>query len=315
MRRAGSPVHASRGPRIAKSTPAACEQLRGRPRGLARALVVRRRAADPVEDSGARVAGLEHAHVEALRPGGALGLRLAPRVATGARRRAASARPRGEARLDHHQVAAQVDDVVDVLDVDRALAHAGAAGDAVPDDLLELRASATSGRRRLPSSPGERLRALREEVVADAHDQQLRRQRLVGRVGRAGVLAAAALRARERVHHLLPGQVLDRPDAEAHVLLGRLLVEPQRLEPAARARAAEVDVDRRGDDVQVLGVRQVGEEAEDEQHVRPHETRSAPRCLPSPNRSRAFATGDQRRHSLSPSAMRGVHSSSVIRSR
>ena len=36
-------------------------------------------------------------------------------------------------------------------------------------------------------------------------------------------------------------------------------------------RAAEVDVERRGRDVQVLGVREVGEEAEDDQHVRPHE--------------------------------------------
>ena len=100
---------------------------------------------------------------------------------------------------------------------------------------------------------------------------ELWRQRLAREVGRAGVLAAPALGARERVHHLLPRQVLDGPDAEAHLLLGQLLVEAQRLEPAARARAAEVDVDRRSRDVQVLGVRQVDEEAEDQQHVRPRE--------------------------------------------
>ena len=133
-----------------------------------------------------------------------------------------------EARLDHHQVAPQVDDVVDVLDVDRARLHAGAARHAVPRHLLELRRRRD---RRAFVVARERLRPLREQVVAHAHDHELGRQRLAGEVGRAGVLAAPALGARERVHHLLPRQVLDGPDAEAHLLLGQLLVE------AAAARA------------------------------------------------------------------------------
>jgi len=45
-----------------------------------------------------------------------------------------------EARLDHHQVAAEVDDVVDVLDRDWARLHAGAAGDAIPHRLGRNRA-------------------------------------------------------------------------------------------------------------------------------------------------------------------------------
>ena len=41
----------------------------------------------------------------------------------------------GEVRLDEHLVAAHVDDVVDVLDVDRALLDAGAAGHAGPEHV------------------------------------------------------------------------------------------------------------------------------------------------------------------------------------
>ena len=161
---------------------------------------------------------------------------------------------------------------------------AGAAGDAVPDDVVgdRVRHQRRDSALAAASSSGPS----REQLVAQPHDQQLRRQLLAGRVGRADVLAAAALGARERVDHLLPGQVGDRPGAEAGSRLGHVLVEAQRLEPAARARAPEEDVDRRGDDVQVLRVGQVGEEAEDEQHVRPDEARArASSCrAPSPNR-------------------------------
>ena len=136
IRRAGSPVHDSRGPRIATSSPACSEQRRGRAGGRARALVERGGAADPVEDLGRRVAGLEHAHVEPFRPVGPLGLRLAPRVRRALDVAEHRARLGREARLDHHEVAAQVDDVVDVLDRDGALLDAGAAGDAVPDDVV-----------------------------------------------------------------------------------------------------------------------------------------------------------------------------------
>ena len=93
IRRAGSPVQPSRGPRIATSRPARDEKLRGRARRLARALVERRCAAHPVEDRRRRVAGLEHPHVEALGPRRPLGLRLAPRVRRPRRRPAASSRP------------------------------------------------------------------------------------------------------------------------------------------------------------------------------------------------------------------------------
>src|SRR6476619_5530125 len=48
-------------------------------------------------------------------------------------------------------------------------------------------------------------------------------------------------------------------------------VDLELLEVAARAVLREVDVGRGGDDVQVLGLRQIGEETEHDQHVRPDE--------------------------------------------
>jgi hypothetical protein len=116
----------------------------------------------------------------------------------------------------------------------------------------------------------QELRSLREELVADAHDQELRAQLLARRVRGADVLAAPALGARHRVDHLLPRQVGDRGGAEAH---RRLVLdgEVERLEPPPRARAPEPDVDRGGGDVEVLRVRQVGEEPQDQQDVGPDE--------------------------------------------
>ena len=108
-----------------------------------------------------------------------------------------------------------------------------------------------------------------EQVVAEPHDQELRREVLARRPRRAGILAAAALGARVGVDDLLPGHVRDGARAHPDVLLGALLVEPQRLQPPARAGAPEVDVEDGRHDVQVLGARQVGQEAEDDEDVRP----------------------------------------------
>ena len=82
--------------------------------------------------------------------------------------------------------------------------------------------------------------------------------------------AASALGAGVAVEQVLPRQLLDVARAElldvgleVHVAHGALRARP--------ARVREEHVDERRRDVQVLGVRQVVEEGEDEQRVRPPE--------------------------------------------
>ncbi len=105
--------------------------------------------------------------------------------------------------------------------------------------------------------------------VADAHDQFLGVERLAGVVGRAGLLAAAALGAGEPVEQVLPAEVLERLEPERRILV--LEVELRQL--AARRELAEEDVREGGRDVQVLAERQVAEERGDQRDVRPPQDR------------------------------------------
>ena len=89
---------------------------------------------------------------------------------------------------------------------------------------------------------------------------ELRRERLAGVPGRALALAATALGAGREVEHALPGEVLD-PAAAEDVVLARVLevdllaARLHRRQRAQRLREAlGRDVDRRGEDVQVLAV-------------------------------------------------------------
>ena len=110
---------------------------------------------------------------------------------------------------------------------------------------------------------GEGVGRLRERVVAQVQDQHLGRQRLLGVPRRALRLATTALGAGRHVEQALPAEVLDRPDAERGVLVevvdvvegDRLAVVRQRLDGTERDRLAlEEHVERRHEDVQVLGV-------------------------------------------------------------
>src|SRR6185437_5282537 len=112
------------------------EQLRGGDRRLPGPFIERRRAADPEQDLGRLLARLQDADVQTLRPLRAVALWLAPRVGPAVDVAQHRRRLVRESRLDHYEVAAQVDDVVDVLDADRALAHARAARDAVPHHVV-----------------------------------------------------------------------------------------------------------------------------------------------------------------------------------
>ena len=112
------------------------QQLRRRDRSFSCALVERGRAADPEQHVGSRLTRLQHSNPQPLRPLHPIGLRLAPGIRRSVDVAQHRARLFGESRLDHHEVAPEVDDVVDVLDVHRALAHARTACDAVPHDVI-----------------------------------------------------------------------------------------------------------------------------------------------------------------------------------
>ena len=122
-----------------------------------------------------------------------------------------------EPRLHQHLVAAHVDDGVDVLDVDGALLDAAAARRARPEHVgvdrrgHQRRDVAVALAAEQPVGRGE-------HVVAQAHDQELRTERLARRPRGTDALAAPALGAGREVEHLLPGEVLDLAGAEDRVL-------------------------------------------------------------------------------------------------
>src|SRR5690606_10097915 len=182
--------------------------------------------------------------------------------------------------LDHDLVAAHVDDVVDVLDVDGALLDAGAAGGAGPQDVgvddavllggADQRALGLGegggghagqlllGRLLLAlhrlAAAGEQVGGLGVRVVAQRHDQQLGGEGLAGVPGGALRLAAAALGAGGEVQQALPGELLDLGDAEDVVVTGvgevdRLAAGGHRLQGAqggaAVGLALEPDVGER----------------------------------------------------------------------
>ena len=122
-------------------------------------------------------------------------------------------------------------------------------------DLAELRVLAVVGLLRR-----HHVGRLGERVVAQAHDHQLGRQRLLGVPGRALRLAATALGARRHVEQALPGEVLDPAHAVGGVVRRVLQVQAlpvgvhgqQRAQRVGPSRGAHVD--RGGEDVQVLAV-------------------------------------------------------------
>ena len=185
IRRAGSPVHVSSLPEDREVDAGRLQQLRRRRARVtfARSSIARR-AADPVEVLRRLVERRPRApHVQAVRPvtracraHGLAALlesaqrRLRPRPGSAPRSSPGSGACRRCAR--------------DVLDEHRALVHAGAARHAVPDHVVGDGVR-HQRRRRRPRRPGQQLRALVEQVVAQVHDQQLRRQLLAGRLGGA----------------------------------------------------------------------------------------------------------------------------------
>ena len=120
--------------------PRGVQQLGHRPRRLLGPVLVGAGATHPeqvVDVRGALdvVADDRHLEVQVLGPVHALARRQPPRVPLGLHLAEHAAELLGEGRLHEHLLAAHVDDVVDVLDVHRALVHAGPAGGAGPQDV------------------------------------------------------------------------------------------------------------------------------------------------------------------------------------
>ena len=230
------------------------------------------RRADVEEQVEARqVGGRAHdGHVEALRPVAArIGLQ-APRVAlrlVGLEQLLQLVR---ELAFDHHLVLAHAEELVEMLELDRAGRLAVAAGGAGPERLGADHAAHERGQ--LAARVGDDRLALLEQMALEAVVDALQRQRLAGEVGRAGVLAAAAFGAGEGIEPVLPGEVARAAHAGLHVgLVGRLhqLLDVDRRHAVARSTAPEVQGRQRRDDVEVLADRQQHEEGEHDDHLRP----------------------------------------------
>ena len=98
------------------------------------------------------------------------------------------------------------DDRLHMLDPHRARLYAGHAGGAGPKNLV---------RNQRPGAVAIALfLGMLVEAITDIEDQLPRCQRRAAGGGRADGRAAAALRARERVEHLLPAHVGQRGDAD-----------------------------------------------------------------------------------------------------
>ncbi|SHX91048.1 Uncharacterised protein [Mycobacteroides abscessus subsp. abscessus] len=195
--------------------------------GLLGAILVGARAADPeqVLEVGEAVDILaEHRHVEVdlfdpvetvlgvLAPGVAFVLQILEQPRELA----------GELRLDEHLIAAHVDDVVDVLDIDGALLDAGTAGGAAPQHLVIDHGTFAADQWPFALGDlglaqlglvltGKQVGGLGVGVIAQRGDEQLGRQGLAGVPGGALALAAAALGTGGDVQQVLPAEVLDLP--------------------------------------------------------------------------------------------------------
>jgi len=153
------------------------------------------------------------------------------------------------AGLVHHQVAADVYDLLDMLDEYRTLVLAGTAGQAVPYGVeahgLGQRYAALARDVDVQYRYRHETRCVHQQLLAELVGDLLRGQLLLGVVGGTGLLAAAALGAGVAVQELPPGVVLDAPHAE-HLL--RLEVGDG-LEDTRGLKATEEDVGGGTEDV------------------------------------------------------------------
>ena len=191
------------------------------------------------------------------RPFTALLRRKLPRVAVDFVAAEGGLRLFRELGLLEYQVAPHLHQLVDVTDVQRAGLLAPATGRARPDHVgvdddrhqFFFRLVGAVARR------AQDLRLLAVKLVADALEEEHRLKGFVGKGGRAELAAPSALGAGVHVEHLLPGEIGDRRNAERRILVDVFKVHAR--QSAGRIEVGEKDIEDRGVDVEVLGVRQL----------------------------------------------------------
>ncbi len=265
-----------------EADPGGLEDAREGHGGLLRAIVERAHAPDPIQDLGGLSPRGQLGHRRDLHPLGPLAAVArveGPRGAARLHRLEGGHQLLGEARLAEDEVAPELVDDGELIDGDGALVDAGAArgtgpelllGDvAVEEGALGDRGGGVRREHRDAGGGGQRPRGLLLQPLAHVDHDLPRGEELPRRVGRTDRGAPSALGAREPVEERLPAQVLDVLGAE---LLGVRALEVHRTHRADHPRTTrvrEVGVRERRDDVQVLGVRQVVQEAQDQQRVGP----------------------------------------------
>ena len=136
------------------------------------------------------------------------------------------------------QPASRADDERQVLDADRALVLARAAGRALPQHLSRCRSRRACGPARRRAAP-----------PASAGSAVFGLSSLPGAPGRAVHLAAAAFDARERVEHDLAAEILDRLEPDLLLLeiqIGHVAELGRLQEDRRSARAPDGSVSTRG---------------------------------------------------------------------
>ena len=305
IRRAGSPVQVSAGPSTANFTPAVCSS-----EAIALVVFLARSSSAPAQPTQNRYSTSgsilpsttgtsKSSSVDPVRPPGRA---HPPRVALVLQVLQHPRRLDRERGLDQHLVPPHPVDVVDVLDVHRALLDARPAVRAGPQHVrvdhpvvfrrthqrpLGLGLDRVGQLLALLIGGSQQVRRLGERVITQVQDDLLGGQRLAGGPGRALRLAPPALGAGGHVQQALPGEVLDLAQAEhVGVRVGLLEVEhlavrAHRLERPERVRPPrEQDVHRGQEDVQVLGVHHDDQERQRRRRPARGGTPPPARCSP-----------------------------------
>ena len=104
------------------------------------------------------------------------------------------------------------------------------------------------------------------QMIVQILHQLFRRQRLVGQMGRAVIFAATAADAGIAVQQLFPGELLDLGHTE---LLDRLIFHVNRRQRRAGLVLGQHLIERAGQDMEELRIRDIGDESEAKEQMNP----------------------------------------------